>query len=89
MQYNSREKNVSNRVLCGDLPLHTGKRVKISGWIHRINNLGGIEFFILRDRSGMTQLVVESGADSPDEIIPESVVEVLGTVTEEERIVPE
>jgi nondiscriminating aspartyl-tRNA synthetase len=34
-----------------------GKEVRVIGWVHRIRELGGVTFIILRDRSGMVQLV--------------------------------
>lgn len=39
-----------------------GKRVTLSGWVHRIRALGGLTFILLRDRFGMTQVRV--GAES-------------------------
>ncbi len=81
--YNNR-KTAFNRVLCNELNKHVHKTVTISGWIHKINSLGGIEFFILRDRTGMTQLVIESNINT-EKITPETVVEINGLVTKEER----
>ncbi len=40
-----------------------GENVRLSGWIHRIYDLGGVLFIILRDKFGLTQCVVEE--DSP------------------------
>lgn len=82
--YNKRKKGTSERILCNELVENVGKTVTISGWIHKINNLGGIEFYILRDRSGMTQLVIE-GSKETDKLIPETVVEISGKVTKEKR----
>jgi len=49
---------------CGELrKADVGKRVKLCGWIHRIRDLGGIRFVILRDRYGQIQVVVSP--DSP------------------------
>lgn len=83
--YMNREKNISNRVLCGELKNYIGKKVTVSGWIHKIISLGGLEFFILRDRTGFTQLVIEQ--TEKRKIHLETVVEINGTVTEEKRSV--
>ncbi|MBN2078953.1 MAG: Asp-tRNA(Asn)/Glu-tRNA(Gln) amidotransferase subunit GatA [Spirochaetes bacterium] len=74
----------AERVLCRDLETIVGSTATIAGWIHRIKSLGGIEFYEIRDRSGFIQLVLEGGARAED-ITPESVVEVSGLVTREER----
>ena len=52
--YIQRKKNDDPRVLCVELPNNIGKSVEIAGSIYKINNLGGIEFYSLRDRSGLT-----------------------------------
>lgn len=64
---------------------HVGETVKLSGWVHRIYDLGGVLFIILRDKYGVTQCIVEE--DSP--LMPtlekwrvESVVTIIGTVRE-------
>jgi aspartyl-tRNA synthetase len=49
---------------CGDLrPADVGKRVRVSGWVHRARDHGGLLFIDLRDHYGLTQCVVEP--DSP------------------------
>ncbi len=54
-------------VTCGDLRLNDqGKEVILNGWVHRYRDHGGIKFINLRDRYGITQIVVD--ADSPDEL---------------------
>jgi nondiscriminating aspartyl-tRNA synthetase len=39
------------------------KDIEVSGWVHRIRDMGGVTFVILRDRSGIVQLVL---SESPD-----------------------
>jgi nondiscriminating aspartyl-tRNA synthetase len=64
-----------------------GREVEVSGWVHRIRELGGITFVILRDRSGLLQLVLseagspgDDGSASPETagLTPESVIRVRG-----------
>jgi aspartyl-tRNA synthetase len=38
-----------------------GSSVRICGWVHRIRDLGGVKFVILRDRTGMLQVVFKKG----------------------------
>jgi aspartyl-tRNA synthetase len=48
---------------CGALgKTDTGKRVVLNGWVHRKRDHGGISFINLRDRYGITQVVVDSDA---------------------------
>jgi nondiscriminating aspartyl-tRNA synthetase len=83
-RYMEREKPKATRVLCKDLPDFIQQDVEIQGWIHMIYDLGGIRFYILRDRSGLTQLVMEDPEEDVD-ISLETVVTVYGRVTTEER----
>jgi aspartyl-tRNA synthetase len=61
----------------------TGAEVRLSGWIHRKRDHGGVLFVDLRDHYGITQIVAD--ADSPalpvlEQLRVESVVTVDGTV---------
>lgn len=58
-----------------------GKMIELSGWVHRIRELGGVSFIMLRDRSGLVQLVLEGKTD----LTLESVVSVQGTVAVNEK----
>jgi aspartyl-tRNA synthetase len=52
-------------VTCGQLgAADIGKTVVLNGWVHRKRDHGGISFINLRDRYGVTQVVVDSDADS-------------------------
>src|SRR5678815_366721 len=44
---------------CGELrPDDVGKSVVVLGWVHRIRDLGGVTFLDIRDRAGISQVVV-------------------------------
>jgi aspartyl-tRNA synthetase len=44
---------------CGDLRVdHAGDEVLLAGWVHLRRDFGGMIFIVLRDRSGLVQVVV-------------------------------
>ena len=50
---------------CGELRLaDTGKRVILMGWVHRRRDLGGVVFLHVRDREGVTQVVIRLDTDA-------------------------
>jgi aspartyl-tRNA synthetase len=50
---------------CGELRASdAGNHALLMGWVHRRRDLGGVVFFHLRDREGITQLVIRDGADA-------------------------
>lgn len=62
---------------CGELRIgNVGNSVTLSGWVQRIRNLGGMTFIDIRDRYGITQVVVDENSDK-------SVHEVLGRLGRE------
>jgi aspartyl-tRNA synthetase len=68
---------------CGELRReHVGQTVFLQGWVHRVRDLGGVTFFDVRDRHGVTQVVVRSGTElAPSaKLRPEVVVAVHGLV---------
>lgn len=70
-----------DRVLTSDLAEHEDQKVTVAGWVHRVRELGGVSFVLLRDRSGLAQLVY----DGKVELSPESVVVASGTVQSNEK----
>jgi nondiscriminating aspartyl-tRNA synthetase len=74
------------RTLNSDLPGKMGQRVRVEGWVHAIRRFGAVNFLILRDRTGMSQVIVESEElEKLDGLQVETVVSVEGTAEEEER----
>ena len=73
---------------CGELRLENkGQKVKLAGWVQKARKLGGMTFIDLRDRYGVTQLVVE--ADAPAALVEtatsigrEFVIQAVGEVVE-------
>ncbi len=69
---------------CGQLrKAAVGETVRLSGWVHRKRDHGGLLFIDLRDHYGLTQLVVEPEAaffNSVELVRAESVVRVEGRV---------
>lgn len=62
---------------------HVGETVRLSGWVHRKRDFGGLLFVDLRDHYGITQIVAD--ADSPalavlDRLRVESVITIEGEV---------
>src|SRR6478735_5734227 len=71
---------------CGQLrSSDAGETARLAGWVHRRRDHGQLIFLDLRDRHGITQVVIDK-ADSPDahaeasRVRPEFVVMVEGTV---------
>jgi nondiscriminating aspartyl-tRNA synthetase len=75
------------RTLNKSVASHTGEEVKIQGWLHKKRLLGGLNFLLVRDRSGVLQVVV----DKPEEVEKlrgmqlGTILTVSGKVVEEER----
>lgn len=73
---------------CGELRIgNAGQKVTLAGWVQRTRKLGGMTFIDLRDRYGITQLVVEADAEATllgtaTSLGREYVIQAIGTVVE-------
>ncbi len=69
---------------CGDLRKDdVGREVRLSGWVHRVRDHGGLLFIDLRDHYGITQIVVDPASPAfkeAERLKPEWVVKVDGEV---------
>jgi len=72
------------RILSRDLSGQIGEEVRIEGWLHNVRELGKIAFLVVRDRGGLTQIVIEDKKELAKlkEIQPGSVLRVIGNVVE-------
>ncbi|TNF09253.1 MAG: Asp-tRNA(Asn)/Glu-tRNA(Gln) amidotransferase GatCAB subunit C, partial [Bacillota bacterium] len=64
-----------------------GKKVYLKGWVAKARNLGGLIFIDLRDRFGITQLLVKpdnSNYELATKVRNEYVIEIQGIVIERE-----
>ena len=75
------------RTLTSGVKAHTGERVRVTGWLHSLRQLGGLNFLVIRDGWGLVQAI----AEREEEIAPlienklsvESVIAVEGLVVNE------
>ena len=73
---------------CGELRKeHVDQTVRLSGWLHRKRDFGGLLFVDLRDHYGITQVIVQPNApffETLSRTKPESVLTVTGRVVARE-----
>ncbi|WP_308663223.1 aspartate--tRNA ligase [uncultured Alistipes sp.] len=73
---------------CGSLRVeNVNERVTLAGWVQKVRNLGAMTFIDLRDRYGITQIVVEEHSpaqarEAASRLGREFVVQVTGRVVE-------
>lgn len=74
------------RILSTQLPAHAGSVVRLAGWLHRRRLLKSVAFLIVRDRGGLSQVVVtDPGVRAQVEAIgEETAVEITGKVVANE-----
>ena len=73
---------------CGEIDEQTvGKNINLSGWVDRKREVGAITFILLRDRTGLVQLVFDSvyskvSFDIAGNLSHEDVIKINGLVRE-------
>jgi nondiscriminating aspartyl-tRNA synthetase len=80
------------RTLIAELPSKLGERVTIRGWVHAVRDQKRMQFIVVRDESGLAQVVLAKD-DPPSElnqkvsaVTAESAVTVTGSVVADERV---
>ncbi|HJQ08284.1 MAG TPA: aspartate--tRNA(Asn) ligase [Candidatus Saccharimonadales bacterium] len=75
------------RILNRELKDCIGKQVLVQGWLHKKRLLGGLTFINVRDRSGLTQVVIKdkNEVEKLRGLQIGTVLEVTGTVKDEPR----
>jgi nondiscriminating aspartyl-tRNA synthetase len=75
------------RVLSKDISAHVGESVFLQGWLHKKRMLGGLTFINLRDRSGLTQILIQDKEEVEKlrGLQIGTVLEIRGNVVEEPR----
>jgi nondiscriminating aspartyl-tRNA synthetase len=72
------------RVLSSQLSAYVDEPVTLEGWVHRVRDLGGVRFLVLRDREGLAQVVLPPDLSLSD-VGSECVVRIAGAVRREQR----
>lgn len=75
------------RVLAKDISKHIDKNVTVHGWLHKKRLLGGLNFINIRDRSGLTQVLVQEKEEIEKlrGLQIGSVLEIKGKVIKDDR----
>jgi nondiscriminating aspartyl-tRNA synthetase len=77
----------ATRVLAQELREHIGQQVTIAGWLHRKRDLKSVTFLVIRDRSGLAQVVLSDSKASflSNDLGEETVLQVTGRATASEQ----
>jgi nondiscriminating aspartyl-tRNA synthetase len=76
---------MKNRILIRDLPSHIGMQVSIAGWVHSTRKQGSVAFMLVRDRTGVAQVIATGHDITRHDIRNEAVVALTGEVIEDTR----
>ena len=69
-----------NRILASELSQHIDQSVTIRGWLNNLRSFGKLNFLILRDRSGFSQVVIENKDEFKkiQQLQPGSILKITG-----------
>lgn len=67
-----------------ELPNLIGKEVKVCGWVHLHRKLGKMSFIVLRERTGLCQIIIPKILLNKY-LLPETVIEIEGIIKEEKQ----
>jgi nondiscriminating aspartyl-tRNA synthetase len=75
------------RTLVRDIKKQADKKVTVQGWLYKKRLLGGLNFIVLRDRSGIVQALVKEDAEVEKlrALQNGTILSITGTVTPDER----
>lgn len=78
---------MKKRVITRDVPSHVDKQITMQGWLHKKRKLGGLNFIQLRDRSGITQVLIEdkNEVEKLRGMQTGTVLEITGKVIKDDR----
>ena len=71
------------RIFIKDLALNDEEKVLLKGWVHKIRDLSHVSFILLRDKSGIIQLVCNK--EQIKGLRLENAIEVTGVVRKNEK----
>lgn len=76
-----------SRILTKQLSQFIDQKVEVQGWLHKVRRLGSLMFIILRDRSGLVQILVEDQLEQAkfDGIYQGSILKIIGLVKSDVR----
>jgi len=80
------------RVLVADLKSHLDRTVTLRGWVHAIRDQKRVQFVVMRDETGLVQLVHPRDGEQDElserisSLTPESAITITGLVVADERV---
>ena len=70
------------RALASDLVHHVNQKVKLQGWLNNLRSFGKLNFLILRDRTGFSQIVIQDKQEYQKiaQLQPGSIITAIGEI---------